>query len=138
MLIMREKRGFTLIELLIVLVILGILAAIALPNYSNYVMRSRRGEGVTTLNNISMEQAKFRSNNAAYGDLNSVYGGVTSSENGHYALSVTNASATGFTVTAAAQNGQTADTAQGTSCATLTLQVNGLSTTRAPAACWAQ
>ncbi len=102
--------GLTLVELLIVLVIIAILAVIALPSYSDYVMRTRRSEGITALNNINLEQEKHRSNNATYATLGVLWAGTTSSENGHYALAITNPTATGYTVTATAQNAQANDT----------------------------
>lgn len=52
-----KNRGFTLIELMVVIAILGLLGAIAIPAYTNYVMRVNRKEAMTDLMaaNIVME-----------------------------------------------------------------------------------
>jgi type IV pilus assembly protein PilE len=52
-------RGFTLIELLIVLAIVAIILAIAIPSYDQYVLRSNRSEGKNLLLRVAAEQEKF-------------------------------------------------------------------------------
>jgi type IV pilus assembly protein PilE len=64
---MRLKLlGFTLVELLITMVIVAILAAIAVPSYRNYVMRSQRSSAMTALLRIQAAEERFFLQNNAY------------------------------------------------------------------------
>ena len=56
---MHRNHGLTLIELLIVLVIVSILAAIAIPSYRGYVQRSNRAAAKSVMMNIASQQEQF-------------------------------------------------------------------------------
>ena len=55
----KGGRGFSLIELMIVVVILGVLAAIAIPVFSRYVKRGKISEAITMLQNIRLKQEMY-------------------------------------------------------------------------------
>lgn len=67
--------GFTLIEVMIVVVIVGILAAIALPSYSNYVTRSKLIDAHTKLGDLRVQMEKYFMDNRSY--LNGAACGIT-------------------------------------------------------------
>lgn len=57
----RVQQGFTLIELMIVVAIIGILAAIALPAYQDYTKRTHVAEGLTLAGGAKASITEFRS-----------------------------------------------------------------------------
>jgi type IV pilus assembly protein PilA len=62
----KDSQGFTLVELMIVVAIIGILAAIAIPNYLNYQMKAKTAEAKTNLGAIKTSQESYRADNDVY------------------------------------------------------------------------
>ncbi|RZL01450.1 MAG: prepilin-type N-terminal cleavage/methylation domain-containing protein [Rubrivivax sp.] len=63
----RLAQGFTLIELMIVVAIVGILAAVAYPAYTNYIRRGQLVEAFTTLSDLRIKMEQFYQDNRSYG-----------------------------------------------------------------------
>jgi type IV pilus assembly protein PilA len=97
----RDEKGFTLIELMIVIAIIGILAAIAIPQFNAYRQRSYNAAAVGDLRNaITSQEAYFVDNDTystAVANLQGANYGLILS--GGVALSVTAGTTSGYTMT---------------------------------------
>jgi type IV pilus assembly protein PilE len=150
----RRQRGFTLIELMIAVVIASILAAIAIPSYSSYIMRSRRTEAKSALLNLASLEERFFSTNNTYSSTPSDLGYATTAVvpfqvgSGYYnitALTVTppvapvSATSAGtpatYTITAGPVAGNTQ--ANDSGCTSFTISSGGVQTsTGSSTTCW--
>lgn len=147
--IIIKFRGFTLLELMITVAIVAILAAIAIPSYTNQIRRAHRSEGTAALLSIQTAQEKTYLQYGRYavgGELSSAATATTPGLNipatttsGYYTLAVTSASAgaSDYTATATAASSQVNDT----KCSTLTVNSTGVKTSKdnggvATTECW--
>jgi len=105
----RRGRGFTLIELMIVVAVISLLAAIALPSYQGMVRKSRRADAITRISQVEQAQERWRANNATYGTLANT-GVPATVTGGYYTLSVANNTAVAYDVIAQASGAQVSDT----------------------------
>ena len=135
----KSSRGFTLIEIMITVAIIGILAAVALPAYQNYVLRAGRTEGQAALMDISARLEQFYLGNKTYTtDIAGALNTNTTTESSRYTIGVQTCPAgtiaTCYLITATAVNAQAADA----TCTTLTLNSSDVkgATGTDPDACW--
>jgi type IV pilus assembly protein PilE len=129
---MINQKGFTLIEVMITVVIVGILAAIAYPNYTQFVAKGARADGLAGLMNVSNRQEQFYLDHRSFAiDMTEI--GLSTDpwivENTYYEIDTT-LSGDGYTVTATAVGVQATRDAV---CATITLTSVG---TKSPTECW--
>lgn len=126
------RRGFTTIELLIALVILGVLLAVALPNFQSSIRKGRRSEAFSALSVVQQAQERHRSTNATFTTLLTAAPTATPpglglpatrTPTGYYDLAVSSANATTYVATATAVSGTSQ--ANDGDCAVLAVRMEG-------------
>jgi len=139
-------RGFSLIELMVVVAIVALLVALALPGYRQFVRKSQRGEAQQMMMNHANLEEIWRANNNTYADETGIAVPVHADGRFNFFIRATASSppvaaecahtdptAIAYTVVACAQGDQANDQDQGVSCARMSLdQAN----TKLPAQCW--
>jgi type IV pilus assembly protein PilA len=105
----RDQKGFTLIELMIVVAIIGILAAIAIPNFLRYQAQSRQAEARTNLGGIFVAETSFFGEQSRYGSFGEVGFALAGTSN-RYTYRTGAAGAAGGANAAVTATGSTQDT----------------------------
>lgn len=124
-----RRKGFSLIELMIVVGVIALLLALALPGYQKWVRKANRGEAQQLLLNWANNQEIWRANDSDYATTAEIP--VPTHDRYTFTLPVRTAST--YTLQAAATGDQANDDERGTSCTPLTLNQ---SNTKTPADCW--
>src|SRR5688572_23392537 len=145
---LNRNRGFTLIELMVVVMIVGILGAIAFPAYTNYSTKTKRSLAKSQLSQIASKQEMFFADNKRYADhlaelgwadkevsINASSAIVASTaKDAIYTLSLTDTGTRTFTANATPLNAQ-ADNDK--ACDVMTLNASGTKgTTGGGTDCW--
>ncbi|MDX1405802.1 MAG: type IV pilin protein [Woeseiaceae bacterium] len=132
----RYMRGVTLMELMIVVVVIGILTAIAYPSYRQYAAKAKRNEAKSALLQIATLQERFYLQNNTYTtDMTNLGFPVSDNfltDSKSYVVDVTAANANAFSATATYQNADK----EADKCKTFSINGAGAKTSTPNADCW--
>lgn len=110
---MKRPTGFTLIELMVTIAVVAILAAFAIPTFSEQLAKGRRSDAIATLTDLQLKQERWRANHSTYGSLKDVTGAADdaafNAAHEHYDYSVSDISATDVLITATPKGGHAGD-----------------------------
>jgi len=122
---MNTQKGFTLMELMIAIVIVAILAAVAVPSYQSYTIKTRRATATGCLLEIAQLMERHHTVNMSYTGFALPNPPMQCIGNlaGHYSFTVTNLAARTYTLNAAPQGAQASK--DPSSCGTLTIDQAG-------------
>jgi type IV pilus assembly protein PilE len=95
----------TLIELMVVVIIIGVLATLIFPSFKQQILDSRRGDCITQLLRVKIQQEAFRLENISYAKTEQ----LSLPNNEYYTFTISDVSATKYTITAKAIGSQTSD-----------------------------
>jgi len=123
---MYKVKGFTLIELMLVVCIVGIIAMLAVPSYSEHQRKARRSDAYAAIQQVEQAQQRYFQTQKVYASFADPYTNtaILPSPQGYYSLSVVANNATQsyeITATTVATKAQAGDT----KCTSLTLASTG-------------
>ena len=130
---MKNMRGVTLLELMIVVVIIGILTAIAYPSYRQFVERAKRTEAKALLLQIAIDQERFYLQNSTFGNMADLqFDEPQMTDSDAYSVTITANNASNFSATATYQLGGEEES----KCLTFTIDGRGTKTSAPDGDCW--